>query len=110
MGGIRKDAVVSAVRRRAGGLRRVLVEENHEAGPEVVLAGERHEHLRGGLGSLIGTVLLTVDGQGVATYTNGDVYEGTFRDGKREGTGTMRYATGEEATGDWINGALKSDG
>ena len=42
----------------------------------------------------------------MATYTNGDVYEGTFLKGKRQGTGTMRYATGEEASGTWNDGAL----
>jgi hypothetical protein len=42
----------------------------------------------------------------VATYTNGDVYEGMFRAGKRQGEGTMRYASGQEASGTWEDGAL----
>ena len=37
---------------------------------------------------------------------NGDVYEGNFTAGKRQGEGTMRYATGESAVGNWENGAL----
>ncbi|MFT5631234.1 MAG: hypothetical protein ACI9HB_002409, partial [Gammaproteobacteria bacterium] len=41
-----------------------------------------------------------------ATYANGDIYEGTFVRGRRQGVGTMRYTTGEEATGEWIDGAL----
>ncbi|MFT7183602.1 MAG: hypothetical protein ACI87T_004000, partial [Planctomycetota bacterium] len=41
-----------------------------------------------------------------ATYANGDVYEGAFVRGRREGPGTMRYATGTETTGDWADGAL----
>ena len=45
----------------------------------------------------------------MATYANGDVYEGTFDKGKRQGQGTMRYATGEEASGEWIGGALKAE-
>ena len=47
-----------------------------------------------------------IDGQGVATYANGDVYEGTFVKGKRQGEGTIRYATGEERSGTWDKGAL----
>ena len=39
-------------------------------------------------------------------YEDGGIYEGTFKAGKRQGTGTMRYASGEEASGDWDNGAL----
>ena len=48
-----------------------------------------------------------IDGTGIATYPNGDVYEGNFTAGKRQGQGTMRYATGEVATGTWTDGALK---
>ena len=47
-----------------------------------------------------------MDGQGTATYANGDVYEGTFSAGKRQGQGTMRYATGETAAGGWTDGTL----
>ena len=43
---------------------------------------------------------------GVATYSNGDVYEGQFRDGRRQGQGTMEYATGEVSDGEWQDGAL----
>ena len=46
------------------------------------------------------------EGEGTATYANGDVYEGMFKDGKREGEGVLRYATGEEASGEWVNGVL----
>ena len=42
-------------------------------------------------------------------YEQGGIYEGTFKDGKRQGAGTMRYKTGEEATGAWENGALATD-
>ena len=48
----------------------------------------------------------TFEGEGIATYANGDVYEGMFRDGKRQGEGVLRYATGEQAEGNWINGVL----
>ena len=43
----------------------------------------------------------------MATYANGDVYEGLFKAGKRQGEGTMKYASGQEATGNWENGALQ---
>ncbi|MEH6751525.1 MAG: 2-isopropylmalate synthase, partial [Paracoccaceae bacterium] len=44
------------------------------------------------------------DGRGTATYAYGDVYEGMFSAGRRQGEGTMRYATGQEVTGVWQNG------
>ena len=45
----------------------------------------------------------------MATYSNGDVYEGTFKAGKRQGAGLMKYASGQEAQGEWDNGALKQN-
>ncbi|NDH22237.1 MAG: hypothetical protein EBY46_13315 [Rhodobacteraceae bacterium] len=50
-----------------------------------------------------------ITGQGVATYANGDVYEGTFQRGKRQGQGTIRFANGNTASGEWNNGALVSN-
>ena len=47
-----------------------------------------------------------IDGLGIATYVNGDVYEGTFRAGVPQGEGLMRYATGEERLGMWDKGEL----
>jgi hypothetical protein len=45
----------------------------------------------------------------VATYANGDIYEGTFQRGKRQGQGTIRFANGNTASGEWDNGALVSN-
>jgi hypothetical protein len=45
-------------------------------------------------------------GQGVATYANGDVYEGAFAQGRRSGQGVMRYATGQVEDGEWREGAF----
>jgi MORN repeat len=42
----------------------------------------------------------------VATYPEGDVYEGLFKAGKREGQGKLTYASGEVAEGVWQNGIL----
>ena len=59
-----------------------------------------------------------IEGQGIARYprrsadgeiTGFDIYEGQFVDGRRQGEGTMRYATGEEESGEWINGALTQE-
>ena len=42
-------------------------------------------------------------GNGVATYPNGDIYDGDFLDGIREGRGTYRYGkSGDIYDGEWI--------
>ncbi|MGJ8625159.1 MAG: 2-isopropylmalate synthase, partial [Yoonia sp.] len=52
-----------------------------------------------------------ISGLGVATYTNGDIYSGEFRSGRRQGTGTMTYAaSGQVADGEWQDGALVTQG
>ena len=48
---------------------------------------------------------------GRATYANGDVYQGLFVNGTRQGSGTMTYAAtdGEESRvvqGEWEDGRL----
>jgi hypothetical protein len=46
-----------------------------------------------------------IDGQGVATYANGDVYSGFFKRGKRQGEGKMVYAKdGSVQQGKWVDG------
>ena len=43
-------------------------------------------------------------GKAVANYPNGDVYEGDFLDGIREGRGTYRYGKrGDVYNGEWIS-------
>ena len=43
----------------------------------------------------------------MATYPEGDVYEGMFKAGKREGQGKLTYKKGGEvAEGIWQNGIL----
>jgi hypothetical protein len=52
-----------------------------------------------------------ISGLGVATYTNGDIYSGEFRSGRRQGDGTMTYAaSGQVADGEWQDGALVTQG
>ncbi len=33
-----------------------------------------------------------ITGHGIATYSNGDIYEGTFVNGRRQGQGTIKFA------------------
>ena len=40
-------------------------------------------------------------GYATATYTNGEIYEGDFNDGIREGNGTYRYLNGNVYSGKW---------
>ena len=47
-----------------------------------------------------------IAGKGIATYSNGDVYEGTFVNGRRQGQGTIKFANGRSAKGNWQDGAL----
>ena len=45
-----------------------------------------------------------IDGEGVATYANGNVYKGAFKDNKRHGQGEMTFANGAVYNGQWVNG------
>jgi hypothetical protein len=45
-------------------------------------------------------------GEGTATYPGGEVYEGAFVAGKREGLGKLTYKKGEVSEGVWKNGIL----
>jgi aryl-alcohol dehydrogenase-like predicted oxidoreductase len=50
-----------------------------------------------------------INGTGIATYTNGDVYEGMFVNGRRQGAGVMRYASGEVLETEWEAGLPTDD-
>ena len=43
------------------------------------------------------------EGQGVATYANGSVYEGEFLDGRVHGQGRLTYPDGYVYDGDWAD-------
>ena len=41
-------------------------------------------------------------GKATASYPNGELYEGTFVGGIREGRGTYRYSNGDKYDGQWV--------
>lgn len=47
-----------------------------------------------------------MEGEGVARFATGDVYEGGFLDGARHGFGVLQYASGEVLAGEWADDAL----
>jgi hypothetical protein len=49
-------------------------------------------------------------GHGIYKYFNGDVYEGKFQDGWRNGFGKMTYANGELYEGEWKKGKRDGEG
>jgi hypothetical protein len=44
-----------------------------------------------------------LDGWGIYRYKNGDIYEGKFKNGAREGKGEYIFADGSHYRGDWSN-------
>jgi hypothetical protein len=50
-----------------------------------------------------------MDGKGVYTWSNGDKFSGTFKNGQRNGKGFMTSAAGESFEGLWVNNKLKRD-
>jgi len=47
---------------------------------------------------------------GIMKYANGDVYEGEWKNGKKEGQGVMTYANGNVYDGHWKNGKKEGEG
>ena len=43
-------------------------------------------------------------------YDDGSIYEGTFKDGRQDGTGTYKLPNGFEYTGDWVAGEIAGTG
>jgi len=50
------------------------------------------------------------DGFGTIKYVNGDVFIGSFIDGKRHGRGTCEFANGDRWEGEWINDSMNKKG
>jgi hypothetical protein len=47
------------------------------------------------------------EGQGKYTFNTGTIYNGSFKNGKCDGFGKMKYDTGETFEGDYDNGSIK---
>ena len=50
------------------------------------------------------------DGHGICTWSNGDKYEGAWKDGYSHGFGLMIYANGEKYEGEWKSGEKEGQG
>lgn len=44
-----------------------------------------------------------MDGTGMYKWANGDMYQGTFKRGMRDGFGTMTFSDGSKYVGQWKN-------
>ena len=56
-------------------------------------------------------VFAQTEGEVIAKqYDDGSVYEGTFKDGRQDGTGTYRLPNGYEYTGEWVAGEIRGMG
>ena len=40
---------------------------------------------------------------GTLRYANGDIYEGSFKEGKRHGQGALTFTDGDDYTGAWFD-------
>ena len=71
-----------------------MAEEGEEGGPKYIFITENGEEKKTSRG---------YTSKAIAHYPNGDVYDGYFVEGIREGRGTYRYfSNGEKYDGDWI--------
>ena len=51
-----------------------------------------------------------VNGTGTYKFKNGNVYEGTWKDGKANGEGTYKWPDGDEYTGEFKDGNFNGQG
>ena len=49
-------------------------------------------------------------GQGIYTYDDGTIYEGSFYDGRSDGYGTMKYSNGDTYVGEFVRGKFSGLG
>ena len=68
--------------------------------------------LMGGLMGLALSLGMAAQAQEVVTkqYDDGSVYEGTFTDGRQDGTGTYTLPNGYTYTGAWVAGRMEGAG
>ena len=50
------------------------------------------------------------DGKGLCKFTNGDVYEGEWKDSRQQGFGIYRFSSGDIYAGQWDNGMKNGTG
>jgi hypothetical protein len=50
------------------------------------------------------------EGDGIMTYSNGDKYNGNWRNDKREGLGDMTYTNGDKYNGEWVEDKREGEG
>lgn len=50
------------------------------------------------------------NGYGVMKYSNGKIYEGEYKEGKKHGKGKMKYPNGDVYDGNYINGVKSGKG
>ena len=43
-------------------------------------------------------------------YSDGGIYEGTFKNGKQDGHGTYKLPNGYEYSGEWVDGKIEGQG
>ena len=61
--------------------------------------------------ALLPAIAHAQDGQVLTKqYDDGGIYEGTFKNGLQNGTGTYRLPNGYEYTGTWVDGEIKGEG
>ena len=51
-----------------------------------------------------------MENYGIINYSNGDIYEGEFKNGIAEGYGVINYLNGEKYQGEWKNGKAEGFG
>ena len=52
----------------------------------------------------------TIAGKGTATFADGSVYEGEFKEARNHGIGKITYADGHVYDGQWIEGVKQGRG
>ena len=48
--------------------------------------------------------------KGYKSFSSGSIYQGYFRNGKRNGEGTYKWPNGDEYKGEWSNGKRNGEG
>lgn len=63
--------------------------------------------LKNGICSIIQWINNQINGKGLFKWTNGTVYEGFYKNTKKDGEGTLTLPNGEIIKGKWSKGKLE---